>query len=131
MTAIEMYRSQSLDQSLEQSLTPPKTPTTEKDAKLVHPWPEPDAAPEEEARVKRRKTTKGELTVTEVPGFDVAHQEVLLLHGKKERYAHTKQHPVPELKDDREMLVAVGVVGLNPIDWKAPYVPLVPWKCLN
>ncbi len=47
---------------------------------------------------------------------------MLLLHGPKQRYTHTKNHPVPSLKNDREMLVEVEVVGLNPIDWKAPYV---------
>ena len=52
---------------------------------------------------------------------EVGVQEVLLLHGPKQRYAHTKKHPIRSLKDDREMLVKVEVVGLNPIDWKAPY----------
>lgn len=52
--------------------------------------------------------------------FNLTHQEVLLLHAPKQRYEHTKQQPIPELKTDREMLVEVEVVGLNPIDWKAP-----------
>lgn len=53
--------------------------------------------------------------------FKETYQDVLLLHAPKEKYMHTKQQPIPELKDEREMLVAVEVVGLNPIDWKAPY----------
>ena len=54
--------------------------------------------------------------------FNLTHQEVLFLHAPKQRYEHTKQQPIPDLKTDREMLVEVQVVGLNPIDWKAPYV---------
>lgn len=53
--------------------------------------------------------------------FDVLQQqEVLLLHGPKQRYAHTRDQAIPGLKNDREMLVKVQVIGLNPIDWKAP-----------
>jgi primosomal protein N' len=51
---------------------------------------------------------------------ELTHQEVLLLHGPKQRYMHTERHQVPKLKDESEMLVRVEVVGLNPIDWKAP-----------
>jgi hypothetical protein len=52
--------------------------------------------------------------------FDLTHQEVLLLHAPKQRYQHTERHQIPQPKDKREMLVKVQVVGLNPIDWKAP-----------
>lgn len=48
------------------------------------------------------------------------YQEALLLHAPKQKYAHVKRHSIPEVQDDREMLVKVQVVGLNPIDWKAP-----------
>jgi hypothetical protein len=52
--------------------------------------------------------------------FDREHQDVLLLHGAKQRYAHTPKQSIPRPKNDREMLVQVKVIGLNPIDWKAP-----------
>jgi len=52
--------------------------------------------------------------------FELEHQEVLLLHGVKQRYQHTTKHQIPKAEDDGEMLVKVTVVGLNPIDWKAP-----------
>lgn len=113
----ELYRSQ----SLEQSLTPPETPPgQESQAKLIHNWPEPDVAIEETPVAKRRRVDRSRDVLVEIKEFDVAEQDVLLLHGPKQRYAHTKKHPVPKVENDREMLVAVDVVGLNPIDWKAP-----------
>ncbi|PVH86522.1 GroES-like protein [Cadophora sp. DSE1049] len=107
----EIYKSQ----SIEQSLTPPETPPYDKiSTQPLHPWPEPETVPEETVVRKRRKT------LVEDVEFNLTHQEVLLLHAPKQRYEHTKQQPIPELKTDREMLVEVKVVGLNPIDWKAP-----------
>ncbi|CZT01008.1 related to oxidoreductase [Rhynchosporium agropyri] len=109
----EIYKSQ----SIEQSLTPPKTPPHHKQSvQPLHPWPEPETAPEEIVR-KRRKTIAQDASTKE---FDLTHQNVLLLHAPKQRYEHTTQQPIPELETDREMLVEVEVVGLNPIDWKAP-----------
>ncbi|KAH6724550.1 hypothetical protein BKA61DRAFT_536174 [Leptodontidium sp. MPI-SDFR-AT-0119] len=109
----EIYKSQ----SIEQSLTPPETPPHDKHTtQPLHPWPEPETAPEEVVR-KRRKTLVKDASTEE---FNLTHQDVLLLHAPKQRYEHTKQQPIPELKTDWEMLVEVEVVGLNPIDWKAP-----------
>lgn len=99
------------------SLTPPQTPPWEREV-LVHNWPEPEFVPEETVPARQYKNGRIE-NWEEVDG-----QEVLLLHGPKQKYAHTKKHPIPSLKNDREMLVEVEVVGLNPIDWKAPYVLL-------
>jgi hypothetical protein len=113
MPGHDVYRSQ----SIELSLTPPETPPHHK---LLHPWPEAETIPEEAFRSKRRKLDIE--PKAEVVTFDITHQEVLLLHGVKQNYVHTKQQPIPRLENDREMLVAVEVVGLNPIDWKAPYV---------
>ena len=111
-----------ISQSLEQSLTPPETPPHhEREAKVVHPWPEPETAPEEVFTPKRRKTHHVEETDNiKFEAFNVSNQEVLLLHGPKQKYTHTKEQPIPRIQNDREMLVAVEVVGLNPIDWKAP-----------
>lgn len=94
--------------SLKHTLTPPITPPSGPD----EIWDFPS---------KRRKVVSGP-TAAESEAFDLEHQEVLLLHAVKQRYAHTKGWPIPALKNDREMLVAVDVIGLNPIDWKAPYV---------
>jgi hypothetical protein len=105
-----MYRSH----VMEDSLTPPQTPPWEREV-LVHNWPEPDFVPEE--TVPARQYKNGRIESWE----EVDVQEVLLLHGPKERYAHVKKHPIPTVKNDREMLVKVEVIGLNPIDWKAPY----------
>jgi hypothetical protein len=113
----ELYRSQ----SLEQSLTPPETLPHLKSDSLIHTWPEPETVPEQMIRLKRRKIDNAKtLEVTNDVPFDVPHQEVLLLHGPKQKYAYTKDQPIPTLRDAREMLVEVEVIGLNPIDWKAP-----------
>jgi hypothetical protein len=47
-------------------------------------------------------------------------QTVLLLRGARQPYEVTQDYPVPELRDDREVLVRAQAIGLNPIDWKAP-----------
>ncbi|OAL39493.1 hypothetical protein AYO20_01363 [Fonsecaea nubica] len=47
-------------------------------------------------------------------------QRALLLHGPKQPYAEVIDHPIPSLLDSRELLVWNRVIGLNPIDWKAP-----------
>jgi len=119
----EIYRSQSLGPPLDQIFTPPKTPppTADLKVKIIHPWPEPETEAEESSCSKRRKIDKILDTIkAEVEEFNVPHQEILLLHAPKQKYAHTKEQPIHILKNDREMLVAVHAVGLNPIDWKAP-----------
>jgi hypothetical protein len=103
----QLYISQSLE-----LLTPPKTPPEEH---FVHSWPEPETE-REEIDYEIPWNVRPE----HADGFNVPHQEVLLLHGPKQKYAHTREQPIPSLKNDREMLVEVEVVGLNPIDWKAP-----------
>jgi len=114
----EIYRLQSSDQTF----TPPKTPPHNgKHVKVVHQLPEPET--ENTFSSKRRKIDAVLDSIkAEVEEFSVPHQEILLLHGAKQKYTHTKEQPVPILKNDREMLVSIEVVGLNPIDWKAPYV---------
>ncbi|KAH6637130.1 hypothetical protein F5144DRAFT_531274 [Chaetomium tenue] len=47
-------------------------------------------------------------------------QTVLLLHGARQPYQLTENHPIPSFKDDREILVRTQAIGLNPMDWKAP-----------
>ncbi|EXJ79704.1 hypothetical protein A1O3_07987 [Capronia epimyces CBS 606.96] len=48
------------------------------------------------------------------------HQRVLLLRGPKQPYVEVSDHPTPSLDGNREFLVRNLVIGLNPIDWKAP-----------
>lgn len=47
-------------------------------------------------------------------------QTVLLLHAARQPYDLTEDYPVPELRDDHEVLVRTRAIGLNPVDWKAP-----------
>ena len=47
-------------------------------------------------------------------------QDVLLLRGPAQRYSLEQAQDVPDLKDDREILVQVLAIGLNPVDWKGP-----------
>ncbi|KAH6845665.1 hypothetical protein B0I37DRAFT_392684 [Chaetomium sp. MPI-CAGE-AT-0009] len=49
-------------------------------------------------------------------------QTVLLLHGARQPYQLTENHPVPLFRDDREVLVRTQAIGLNPMDWKAPVI---------
>ena len=69
-------------------------------------------------------------------------QDVLLLHGPRQKYALEKNAQIPELRSDREILIQVRegltraiahadriaqvvAIGLNPVDWKGPYVAVV------
>lgn len=47
-------------------------------------------------------------------------QDVLLLHKVRGRYELVTNRPIPEIRDSNEVLVKTTVIGLNPIDWKAP-----------
>lgn len=56
-----------------------------------------------------------------IPPVDIpTTQTVLLLHGVKQQYQLTDGYPVPDTRQDHELLVRSHTVGLNPIDWKAP-----------
>jgi len=50
--------------------------------------------------------------------LDAPQQDVLLLHGPRQKYSLEKAQQIPELRADREILIQVLAVGLNPIDWK-------------
>ena len=47
--------------------------------------------------------------------------EQLLLYEPKQEFTLVKDGSIPQLQDEREMLIKVTVLGLNPIDWKGPY----------
>ncbi|KAI9650665.1 hypothetical protein NHQ30_000685 [Ciborinia camelliae] len=116
MTSRQIYVSQTVDREI----TPPKTPESYGYQKVFHNWPEPETEPEG-IYLHREKSSLDQINNSIYDSdLNVSHQEALLLHGPKQRYAHATEQPIPSLKDDREMLVAVEVVGLNPIDWKAP-----------
>lgn len=110
-----------ISQSLDQTLTPPKTPTSECELPLFHSWPEPETEPEAppDPSFEFPWEYKNNTADDDV-GFKARSQEVLLLHGPKQKYEHTIEHPVPKLDKDHDMLIEVEAIGLNPIDWKAP-----------
>lgn len=51
-----------------------------------------------------------------------ATQTVLILHAAKQPYETAEGYQVPEIQNEQEVLVKTEHIGLNPIDWKAPYV---------
>jgi dimethyl sulfone monooxygenase SfnG len=58
-------------------------------------------------------------------------QDVLLLHGPRQKYSLEKAKDIPELRGDDEILVQVLAIGLNPVDWKGNDYgfgqPSYPW----
>lgn len=58
-------------------------------------------------------------------------QDLLLLHGPRQKYSLERAKDIPELRGDDEILVQVLAIGLNPVDWKgADYgfsQPSYPW----
>lgn len=50
--------------------------------------------------------------------LDQPQQDVLLLHGPRQKYSLEKAQEIPELRADREILIQVLAIGLNPVDWK-------------
>ncbi|KAL1623426.1 hypothetical protein SLS54_004415 [Diplodia seriata] len=58
-------------------------------------------------------------------------QDILLLHGPRQKYSLEKAKEIPPLKSDDEILVQVLAIGLNPVDWKGPDhdsgQPSYPW----
>ncbi|KAH8172491.1 alcohol dehydrogenase GroES-like domain-containing protein [Sarocladium implicatum] len=69
----------------------------------------------------------GRKKMTQIP----EKQNGLLLHGVRQPYQLTADHAVPQIQSDRELLVKTAVIGLNPIDWKAPDfnfgIPCLPY----
>jgi hypothetical protein len=66
-------------------------------------------------------------TTTEVPDT----QSALLLRAIRQPYELEEGYPTPKVLGDDELLVKVTAVGLNPIDWKAPYVDSSELPCEN
>ncbi|KAI0438923.1 quinone oxidoreductase [Xylaria telfairii] len=60
-----------------------------------------------------------------------ASQTVLLLHAPKQSYQVSKDHATPRIDNGSELLIQTQVIGLNPIDWKAPDfgfgIPVLPY----
>ena len=63
--------------------------------------------------------------------LDKPQQDLLLLHGPRQKYSLERAKEIPELHGDREILVQILAIGLNPVDWKgADYgfsQPSYPW----
>ncbi|TGJ82748.1 hypothetical protein E0Z10_g6011 [Xylaria hypoxylon] len=60
-----------------------------------------------------------------------ASQTVLLLHAPKQSYQVSEDYTTPRIDNESELLVRTLVIGLNPIDWKAPDfgfgIPVLPY----
>ncbi|KAF2815376.1 GroES-like protein, partial [Mytilinidion resinicola] len=60
-------------------------------------------------------------------------QTILLLNEVKTPYTLTPDYPIPVPQNDDEILIRTQVIGLNPIDWKAPDynfgIPSLPHIC--
>lgn len=58
-------------------------------------------------------------------------QRALLIHAAQQPYTLVTDHLVPAILKEGEILVKVAAIGLNPVDWKGPYVPipLRQWRC--
>ena len=63
--------------------------------------------------------------------LDKAQQDVLLLHGPRQKYHLEKGTDLPELQSEDEILIQVLAIGLNPVDWKGNDYdfgqPSYPW----
>lgn len=76
-------------------------------------------------------TPSNESSDDEFLRLDAPQQDLLLLHGPRQKYKLEKSSSIPELQGEREILVQVLAIGLNPVDWKgADYgfsQPSYPW----
>ena len=52
--------------------------------------------------------------------LDKPQQDLLLLHGPRQKYTLERAKEIPELRGDDEILVQTLAIGLNPVDWKLP-----------
>jgi hypothetical protein len=80
-----------------------------------------------EQDVEKPSAASSSSSWTEIP----SQQQALLLYRPKQPYQEISNHPIPAIRDDRELLVRNMVIGLNPIDWKAPWVsPFLETCCV-
>ena len=58
-------------------------------------------------------------------------QDILLLHGPRQKYSLEEARDIPDLHNERELLVQVLAIALNPVDWKVNDYgfgqPSYPW----
>ena len=80
------------------------------------------AASSKETISKRRKTIEQAQQKGEEETLPIV-QSALKLHAIRQPYEVSDDHPLPSIQHDSELLVKVQAIGLNPIDWKAPYEP--------
>jgi hypothetical protein len=63
---------------------------------------------------------------TQPPKTPSLTQRALLVHAAQQPYALVTDHAVPAILHKDEILIKVIAIGLNPVDWKGPYVPCRP-----
>jgi hypothetical protein len=69
----------------------------------------------------KRRGVEHEEKRAKSPKIDVPSQQVvLLLHRPGQPYTLTSHYPVPLITKEDEILIKTNIIGLNPIDWKAP-----------
>lgn len=66
------------------------------------------------------------VVIREHQPLHVDRQKALLLHGVQQPYTLVTDHRVPAILKEGEILVKIVVIGLNPVDWKGPYVAPPP-----
>lgn len=75
--------------------------------------------------------TNGTSNEDEFLRLDEPQQDLLLLHGPRQKYTLERAKDIPELRRDDEILVQTLAIGLNPVDWKGPDYgfgqPSYPW----
>lgn len=72
-------------------------------------------------KVHKKKRTKDiefqhKSNTTSIPQI----QSALLLHAVRQPYTTTYDYDIPAIRNGSELLVKIGAIGLNPIDWKGP-----------
>lgn len=80
----------------------------------------------ETAEIKSSDTEQNAVIPVLVDNQLATTQNALLLHAIKEKYTLVTDHAVPSILHQDEILIEVSAIGLNPIDWKAPYVLYFP-----
>ena len=78
--------------------------------------PAPLSRRDSKSLAEEKKNPYHTADVTSIP----SNQEVLLLRAVKQSYQLVSAYSIPLPVEEGELLVKIEVIGLNPIDWKAP-----------
>jgi hypothetical protein len=77
-------------------------------------------APSKHTTSKRRKTIEKAQQIERAETLPTV-QSALQLHAIRQPYEVSNNQPLPKIQHNSELLIKVQAIGLNPIDWKAPY----------